>query len=513
LANLLKRVKLNSSETGNLLNKVAKSANWWRRFFESNDLGEIDQIISELSPLDLASLDQRTRGYVSYSYYTFQNWQKLGPSDIRKLAGSKFATSLVGLASFHSNGHIREKAVAELASQHTGRELPFLLIRLNDWVPQVHEAAAEAVRARIKPAYAVYLLANIALVLRLRICGRVDKKFVDDICGLLKSSNCKEVLWAGMKSKDKTVRRMSFQLAAEAEPSSRAAIIRAVMADPDAMARSWAIRQFLPEVTPDELPGVIEPMLKDRFMPVRRDALWFAATKRPDIAKMAVRDALLDSHISMRETARQFLNVAEINSTRDFYADALEKAGDTQQYSAICGLGETGKVADVPLVASFLDSNLTKLRRAAVYAIGRLDLEGQLQQLFRILPDARPSVSREVLKALQPKAAFLPLDDLEALLAYSTVFHVRRNALTLIQHNGKWKKVPAILTACTDKDPRIAEQAVEALRTWRLNYNSSYAEPTHEDFQRISSALDQVQSCLPHGFDVELRACLKIYFR
>jgi len=506
-------VKPNHAETNELLKKLGKSASWWRRFFESNDAEDIHQIISGLSPLDLASLDQRTRGYSAYSYYNQNNWQKLRPSDVRRLAQSKFETSLVGLASFHFSGYVRQAAVAELASQRTGKELPFLLIRLNDWVSQVREAAAKEVRARIEPDYAVHLLANISLVLRLRHCGRVEKKFVDDICVLLKRAECRDVLQVGTKSKDKTVRRISFRLAAEAEPSSRTAIIRAVMTDPDAVARSWAVRHFLPDVSPDELPGVLEPMFKDCFMPVRRDALWFAATKRPDIAKQPLRDALLDNHISMRETARQFLGMAEVKSARDFYAHTIEHGKEQQRFAAICGLGETGKAIDLPVVAPFQNSPLTKIRRAAAYAIGRLDLEGQLPKLVSALSDSKPSVSREALKALQTKARYISLAELENLFAGGADFHLRRNVLTLILHTDKWKKIPTLLKASADKDARIAEQAAKALRAWSTNYNGSFAEPNREDVQRISVALNQFEPYLPHGFALELRACLKIYFK
>jgi hypothetical protein len=291
-------VKPNQSETNELLKKLAKSASWWRRFFESDDAEENHQIISNLPPLDLAALDQRIReSSMAYRYYNLHNWQSLRPSDIGRLAQSVYAPSLVGLASSHSSGYVREAAVVELASQRTGNELPFLLIRLNDWVSEVRNAAASAVRARIEPTYAVHFLANISLVLRLRTCGRVEKKLVDDICDLLKRAECKGVLQAGTTSRDRAVRRISFQLAAEAEPSTRAAIIRAAMTDPDAVARLWAARQFLPEVLSEELPGVVEPMLKDRFMPVRRDALWYAATRRPDIARQPLRAALLNNHI------------------------------------------------------------------------------------------------------------------------------------------------------------------------------------------------------------------------
>lgn len=448
----------NQSETNELLKKLAKSASWRRRFFESNDAEEIHQIISELSPLDLATLDQRVReSWTGYSYYNLHNWQSLRPSDVGRLAQSKFATSLVGLASSHFSGYVREAAVAELASQRTGKELPFLLVRLNDWVSQVRDVAERAVRARIEPACAVYLLANISLVFRLRVCGRVEKKFVDDICDLLKRAECKDVLLAGTTSKDKAVRRISFQLAAEADPSTRAAIIRAAMTDPDAVARLWAARHFLPDVSPAELPGVIEPLLKDNSMPVRRDALWAIATKRPELAKEPLRRAMLDHHVSMRETARQFLSAAGVADARTFYVEAVEQATDTTRFAAICGLGETGKPSDVALLPLYLNSRLPKIRRAAVYAIGKLDAENNLTKLQELLLDEKASVSKEAWKSLLPKARQIPLEDLEAILKSEVPFHVRRNALTLIFHHDKWQKLPAMLNACADEDAKIAE--------------------------------------------------------
>jgi HEAT repeat protein len=248
-------------------------------------------------------------------------------------------------------------------------------------------------------------------------------------------------------------------------------------------------------------------------MPVRRDALWYAATKRPDIAKQPLRAALLDDHSSMRETARQFLAAAAIEDARKFYVAAVEGENDKRRFAAICGLGETGNATDVSILQPFLSSPIAKMRRATVYAIGRLDVEGQLETLIRALSDAKPSVSREALKALQSKARHISISELENLFANGREFHVRRNALTLILHADKWKKLSLLLTACADEDARIAEHAAKALKAWSYNYNSSFAEPTREDFQRITSTLIRFEARLPHGVAMELRGCLKIYFK
>jgi HEAT repeat protein len=464
----------NHTETAELMRKLSEAGRWQRRFFDSSDAEEIHQIVSGLSPLDLATLDLRVReSWNAYGCYNLpKNWQNLKATDVERLAQSKFAMSLIGLASFHFSGYVREAAVRALDLQRTGKELPFLLIRLNDWVPQVREAAVQAVASRVEAAYAGHLLANIGLVYKLRVCGRVEKKFVDGICDLLKRPESKEGLMAGTTSKDKTVRQISFQLAAEAEPSIRAEIVSAAMSSSDSIARAWAVRHILPDVSPEDLPRVIEPLLRDRFMPVRRTALWYAATKRPDIAKQMVRTALLDDSASMRETARQFLHVAAVENIREFYSDAMKGGEPKTLAAAIRGIGETGNVADVPLVFSFLSSPITKIRRAAVYSIGRLDVEGQMPKLVTRLSDTSPSISRVALKALRPKARAIPIAELEQLFTDGGEFHVRRNALILIMAAEKWKRLPGLLKACADNNARIAEQA---LRRWRTGIATTMA--------------------------------------
>ncbi|MEI9863971.1 MAG: hypothetical protein WDN00_05355 [Limisphaerales bacterium] len=145
-----------------------------------------------------------------------------------------------------------------------------------------------------------------------------------------------------------------------------------------------------------------------------------------------------------------------------------------------------------------------------MYAVGRLDTEGNLAKLTEVLKDEKVSVSREALKALLSKARMIPLADLEGLLSSSPTFHARHNALVLIQHTEKWKKIPALLCACADKDTRLAGLAERAVRNWFYTYNQSFSEPTQIDHERIENALSKVESILPKKAVFELRTCLKI---
>jgi hypothetical protein len=78
---------------------------------------------------------------------------------------------------------------------------------------------------------------------------------------------------------------------------------------------------------------------------------------------------------------------------------------------------------------------------------------------------------------------------------------------------GKWEKLPPLLLACGNEDKHLAGLAQHGLRAWLRNYNSSFAEPTRTDFERIQDALTRTESALPHGGAAEIRDCLKIYFK
>ena len=198
---------------------------------------------------------------------------------------------------------------------------------------------------------------------------------------------------------------------------------------------------------------------------------------------------------------------------RQFYLDALERREAKTVVAAIRGLGETGKPEDARLMLAFLCAPEPRLRRAAAYAIGKLDAEHFFSQLMQTLADEMPGVSREAMKKLLPKARHQPLDEYWKVFANDERAFVRRSALALMLRFGKWERLPPLLLACADEDESLADFAQNALRAWSRNYNSSFAEPTRIDFDRIQEALHRAEKSLPRGTAAEIRACLNIYFK
>src|SRR3990170_3384306 len=68
--------------------------------------------------------------------------------DVLRAAG-RYRATVLALLSFHPSGYVREEVVDRLARSSEGWELPYLLLRLNDWVAEVRQRARIAVLDRI----------------------------------------------------------------------------------------------------------------------------------------------------------------------------------------------------------------------------------------------------------------------------------------------------------------------------------------------------------------------------
>jgi HEAT repeat protein len=118
-------------------------------------------LLSGVPVSELPWLDERLRERSTW----WPGWFSMRPTDLRAL--EQFGDSqpaLLRLATCHPSGYVREAALKALESAVDGAELPFLLIRLNDWVAPVRECAQELVRRRANPGYARQLVRSLPLV-------------------------------------------------------------------------------------------------------------------------------------------------------------------------------------------------------------------------------------------------------------------------------------------------------------------------------------------------------------
>lgn len=75
---------------------------------------------------------------------------------------------VLGLASFHSDGYMREKAIRELIKYKNPKIMPFIIIRSCDWVYQIRKEAQRMLLNNIQMDNFEYIIKNILLIDKIR---------------------------------------------------------------------------------------------------------------------------------------------------------------------------------------------------------------------------------------------------------------------------------------------------------------------------------------------------------
>ncbi len=387
------------------------------------------------------------------------------------------------LSSFHPNGFMREDAIQRLAEWHDGRELRFLLLRVNDWVPQVRDAARNAVVARLTRDYAPHFAKHLGLVTRLQRSRRVDHSGPLRAISQLLSSAPDRLLQA-MNEHRGEARRVIFRVLAESRADD-AKLFRAMLHVDDPAIRVMAMRMLPVEENRD----VFESVFDDPAGSVRAQALMLAA----DDSRLE--SALLDRNGAVRDVARHRLRDRGIDFAA-LYREALQ--GD-RIAAAIAGLSETGTRADAGRVAAFLTHAHPSVRRAAVRAVLALGGEAYVDPVTPLLSDASRGVSSQARRSLMPHGATLHVPTLWAMYESASADHVRRNLLALMTALPKWESITLFVRA----------GAHEHIARWNEFFNRRPAAPTARQLQALEEAL--AKSALPEETVTVIRFSMRAF--
>lgn len=450
----------------------------------------IGEYFAGLGSRELLALDEVMRHRFWWVTQPRERSSDIQPADVPRLRAH--GIPVLGLASFHASGYVREAAVRELATSTGGGELAFLLIRLNDWVEPVRDAAYEAVRSRLVPANAPHFVRNLWLVDRLERCGRADHEaLVVRVHGLLTGLAGRPALRAALTTDDRWLRRSCYRLLLDSPGDDGPEIIRMAVRDADAMIRLRAIRTAGVVLDTKGQRELLEQVGRDPFMPVRREALRLWVRHFPDAAESVLRDALLDSSAAIRETARFDLKARGVGEFREFYLSVLADTSTTRLRPALHGLAETGSEADAARVESFLSHPVPGVRGAAVTALSRLHPEEYIPAFVHALEDDSPGVSKAARLALAPRPARIEQEALWNLVDGGSRPHVRRNALVLLAATGKWESIGWMIRACGLGEERLAELGRQQVARWIAGHNRVQAQPTKDQLEHMARALEQ----------------------
>jgi HEAT repeat protein len=442
--------------------------------------------------VDFPLLDEMLRGRFFLQEST--HWGRpLEPVDLDRFTPlGLLSVPLLAVAACDWNGYVRQAAIESLGRTEAVVALPFLVIRLNDWVPEVRAAAMAAVAPWMQPDRARELVTVLPLVARLEGQKRGSHAaFLASVRSLLGRPECQEALLECLAAPDRRVRRFALGVAVEVPGMELGRLFERALGDLDTSIRLWAARAVSSRPADLSLMPVIDLMVRDHFMPVRREALRWHLRQDGDARAAALEAALLDPHPSIAAEARYYLNESSPRDFAPFYRQALSFAEGGALVAALTGLGETGAAADAALLRPFIGNPVPRTRASALRAFAKVSPNTSPDIFLTALSDTSPRVS-SMARRVFPKSG-LPRArvHLTEVLERAEARHVRVNALRLLTRLDPWDALPLLVYAMAHSDPRVAQAAAYHLDRWFANSSRYYAAPTRAQLSAIDQAIQE----------------------
>lgn len=429
-------------------------------------------------------------------------WKRVVEREVHKI--DQASTIRLSVLTMHWSGYIREAAVRRMIREDESYSFPYLLLRLNDWVPEIRQLARAALERKLKPEHAKLWMENIMLVERLRICGRDSfESFIESVYHLLRQKECRFVLHNARVSPEPSIRQFAFRISLEAEGTDTRMIMEQALRDENPAIRRWAAQRVDRMLSGQKLREALFGMQLDSVPSIRREGLAVLATMYPDDAKAIIMDRLLDSNLPVRDTARRYAKRWMNVSYAEWYLDVIW--GDDQHHlaAAISGLGETGDKADAEVLYEYAKHPSIAVRKAVIRGLMRLDASSYGTHFVDLLKSPQPGISREACRALMHHPYLIQPDVMADLLSDPDALpHVVRNVLRIISSMSKWNQVGLLLLQLPAARHEWVKQAIHRqLYNWARYPNRSYGG-------RLSAAererLHKLLSLCGHELDGDL---------
>jgi hypothetical protein len=348
----------------------------------------------ERLPLEqLPALDEVLRS----AWAHVEDWYGLKPS-VKKLKGrDPDDLILLALMSAHRSGYVRAEVIHFLGKDSSTTGIPFLLVRLVDWVEAVRRAADVELIDKMQPQYADMFVRCLGLLERLSEHSRFRPAYREWVSELLMRPACAEQVTVGLHSNQRAVRRACYPIAASNPALSAKSVLDRALAEPDVAIRRWAFSSG-PDLWPGDEIDWIRLAANDAYPPIRQRA--FDALARTEVSPEELSKFLFDRCTGIRRSC-QALCVERFGLVPvEIYREALAGGNNRRTEIAVRGLAETGSREDGHRLLELLNQRSARVRSAAVHALGVLNV-GKIEEklLEQISSDTR-SVVREATSVL-----------------------------------------------------------------------------------------------------------------
>lgn len=364
-----------------------------------------------------------------------------------------------------ANGFIRERAL-DTFRHYPGRlALAVALIRCDDWVPQVRDAAFRLLDRMIDEELGGEMFGFIDLLLVLSRRERFSEGvWRDRIERVLCAPKAAERRWQATEQGSFRARSFALQLVLRADPErANAALGRAVDDGHPALAQ-WALEQSTIWLSEEEIRDLLNRASRHPHGRVRSESLRRRCVGRSEESLASLSAALFDPARSPRNAAAHLLRTNFDRSALSSWRNALDAQRLRQIPIALAALSEHAEPEDVARLMPYLTDVSPQLRILALRGLAQARAPELMQWLERALADRSPRVIRQAVLLIARSGH--PLNPVTLMDAYKNASSARSRAVLARATGllGKWDTLGALLSAvasAADEDMPLIERELD----------------------------------------------------
>ncbi len=458
----------------------------------------IRQLLDGRSLGQMIRLCERFRTFTSLEWGI--DWAALSPKAIVQALDQEDRACVLILGTAHPNGYFRERCMEELAQE--GGTLPYLMLRVNDWVVPVREKALLLVKRRIGQCSMEELLSSMPVYEKLQSSGRRSDRQLNIlwklVCGrleqTLKGENRRDI-WSEDFPVRKAIYRLTIEqkipsvgqldewLRREKEPCGMVILIRGILAHEDcSLARASEYLTY-PNAQ------IRKYALEYRYEHLKES--W------PELPAM-----LLDSGKGVREYAAYILERHTDLDIRGYYLEHLQ---DERPEYAILGLAECSRRGNVEALLPCLAHPAKKVRKSTLLALGRQEDFEDEALLWRYLLDEEADISKAAYISMRSRDFCPGAGRLYRAWCRAEKEHQKRYLLRLLLRENSWARLPWLIRIYSEELPEEEKRLVRGGIACRFMY-TKVPEAQKEE---ICRALAENGGTLPAGMEKAIRYDMK----
>lgn len=422
----------------------------------------------------------------------FVDWQKVSIAGILEKLEPEDGNYVLILGTFHPNGYFREACVRELVKRKGN--LPWLLLRINDWVRPVRDTAFWLLPLYMNNCNAEEIIGSLPVMERLWNSRRrsheqmeaVEKLFHARMKELLTEMDLSSIL-----IKDFSARKSFYRMALRTGLMTLEQLDGCLKKEKDVCGQMILIRGILchPDCTLERAEGY----LQHKSVRIRRIAVEYKYEHLKNCWE-GLEEMLLDSGRGVREYAAYILERHSNLDIREYYLSHL--SGDHPEY-AILGLSEYSRQGNVPVFLKCLEHPGHKALKCTLLALGRQEDFHEEELLWSYLLDDRIDIAKAAYTAILKRDFYPGAERIYQECTKEYPEQQKKYLIRLLCRESSWMRLPWLICLYRNDLPEWEKMLI------LQGIGGRYMQCRIADAQknRIYEALDEKRDELPDGIE------------